>query len=518
MSATLDAIVRRGARQSPDARAIVDGSVDWTWRAFDEQVTRAAGALRGLGVGPGDRVAAIGQTSAAYFAVMYGCARLGAVLSPLSYLSAPDELRYVIGNFDPTVVLAGAAFEPGACDAAASSAPSAPVVAFGTPGDEWDERLAAADPGLELPSPDPDAIHVVMYTSGTTGRPKGVCHSQRAHFTDALQTALGYGLRQGDSYVVHAPSFHGACWDHAKLFLLVDGFVVVLPRFEPLAVMEAIAEHGISVLFGVPAVLRQILAHPAFAEHDLSSIRLVLSGGALGAATTNREFEAALGRPVDFLQIYGLTEAGPFVSALSPALADEKPTSIGRPLPGVELAIVDPEAGTVLPQGGVGEIAVRSSTIMAGYWRNLEATTAAIRDGWLHTGDLGLRDADGDHFIVDRLKDMIRSGGENVYAAEVERVLLEHPAVLEAAVVGLPDERWDERVVAVLVPRPGITPEPDDVRAFCRERLAAYKVPKQVEVREALPKTGIGKVAKHELRAALSAAPLPEFIQTSTSE
>ena len=233
-------------------------------------------------------------------------------------------------------------------------------------------------------------------------------------------------------------------------------------------------------------------------------MRLVLSGGALGAATTNREFEAALGRAIDFLQIYGLTEAGPFVSALPPTLADEKPTSIGRPLPGVELAIVDPETGTELPPGAVGEIAVRSSTVMEGYWRSPEATAAAIRGGWLHTGDLGLRDADGDHFLVDRLKDMIRSGGENVYAAEVERVLLEHPAVLEAAVVGLPDERWDERVVAVLVPRPGSTPDPDDVRAFCRARLAAYKVPKQVEVMDELPRTGLGKIAKHELRCLLT--------------
>ena len=247
-----------------------------------------------------------------------------------------------------------------------------------------------------------------------------------------------------------------------------------------------------------------MLAHPTFADYDLSSVRIVLAGGALGASMVNREFEEALGRPLEFLQIYGLTEAGPFATALPPELAHAKPTSIGRPLPGVELAIVDPETSAELPVGEIGEIAIRSSSIMLEYLRNPEATAAAIRDGWLHTGDLGRRDEDGDHFVVDRLKDMIRSGGENVYAAEVERVLLEHPAVLEAAVVGLPDERWDERVVAALLLRDGAIIDAEEVRAFCRERLAAYKVPKQVVVVTALPKTGLGKIAKHELRAELA--------------
>ena len=505
MSETLDAIVRRGARQQPDARVIVDARVDWTWRDFDEQVTRAAGALGSLGIGPGDRVAAIGTSSAAYFAIYYGCARLGAILTPLSYLSAPDELRYVLGDFDPAVVLASAELADAARAAAAAAVPAARVVAFGEDDDEWDGLLAAADPGAELPPPDPEGIHVVMYTSGTTGRPKGVCHTQRAHFVDGLQTALGFGLRPGDSYVVHAPSFHGACWDHAKLFLLVDGFVVLLPRFEPQALMEAVSRYRTSVLFGVPAVLRQVLNHSSFHDHDLSSVRMVLAGGALGASMVNREFEEALGRPLEFLQIYGLTEAGPFVTALPPSLAHAKPTSIGRPLPGVELAIVDPETSAELPPGEVGEIAVRSPSIMREYLRNPEATAAAIRDGWLHTGDLGRRDEDGDHFIVDRLKDMIRTGGENVYAAEVERVLLEYPDVLEAAVVGLPDQRWDERVVAALLLRDGATIDTEQVRGFCRERLAAYKVPKQVVVVPALPKTGLGKIAKHELRAELAA-------------
>jgi fatty-acyl-CoA synthase len=501
---TLDGIVRRGAANAPDHVVVRDSAVAWSWRELDREVTRAADALRTLGVSTGGRVAVAAQTSAAYLAVYYACARLGAVISPLNYLSAPDELEYLLSDFEPDVVLAGHDFHAALAAAAAKVGATAPVLPFGGPGDEWDEALRAADSDADFPEPDPDSIHVVMYTSGTTGRPKGVCHTQRAHFVDALQTALGYGLRRGDVYAVHAPSFHGACWDHAKLFLVADGSIVLLPRFDAVALMDAVARYGVTVLFGVPAVLRQLLAHERFAEFDLSSVRVVLSGGALGASSVNREFAESLGRELEFLQIYGLTEAGPFVTVLPPELADAKPTSIGRPVPGVQLAVVDPESGAVVAPGAVGELVVRSSTVMCGYWRAPEATATAIRDGWLHTGDLGYRDADGDHYIVDRLKDMIRSGGENVYAAEIERVLLTHPGVLEAAVVGLPDPRWDERVVAAILLRPGVAVDVDEVLAFCRERLAAYKVPKQVEIRTELPKTGLGKIAKHELRAELA--------------
>jgi acyl-CoA synthetase (AMP-forming)/AMP-acid ligase II len=331
-------------------------------------------------------------------------------------------------------------------------------------------------------------------------------HTQRAHYLDGLIGALGYGIRHSDRYVVHAPSFHGASWDHAKLFLISDGSLVILPRFEPVALMEAYARDRATVLFGVPAVLRALLTHPRFAEFDLSSIRAVMSGGALGAEGVQREFAEAIGRPLDYHGMYGLTEGGPFVSNLPPERAFEKPGSIGRPLPGVELCLVDPASGAPVPDGEVGEIVVRAPSLMAGYWGDAAATAAALRDGWLHTGDLAVRDADGDHRIVDRLKDMIRSGGENVYAAEVERVLLTHPGVAEVAVVGLPDARWDERVVAVVAARPGTALDPEELRAHCRAALAAYKVPKQVELVDDFPRTGLGKIAKHELRRQLQAA------------
>jgi fatty-acyl-CoA synthase len=496
---TLDAIVRRGAANNPDRPAIADAHAAWTWSEFDAQVTRGADALRAAGIGPGDRVAAVDYNSSAYFALYFAAARLGAVISPVSYLSAPAEIRHVLSDYDPKLVIVGEEFRERFAGVTGDAAPAAQRLGFG----EWAQAVAAADAGASFPEPDPEALFRVLYTSGTTGLPKGVCHSQQALYLDGLMTAIGYRLTCADSYVVHAPSFHAASWDHAKLFQISDGRIVVIPRFEPVALMDAVSRHKTTVLFGVPAVLRLLLHHPRWAEFDLSSVRLVYFGGALGAASVLDEFARAIGREIDLMQIYGLTEGGPFVSVAPPEIALSKPASIGRSIPGVEMGLVDPETGARVTGTGVGEIVVRSPTNMLGYWRNPAATALALRDGWLHTGDLGQRDADGDYTIVDRLKDMVRSGGENVYAAEVERVLLAHPGVAEAAVVGLPDPRWDERVTAVVVRAAGAALGAEEVREHCRAQLAAYKVPKQVEFVDELPKTGLGKISKHELRARL---------------
>ncbi|WP_228431289.1 class I adenylate-forming enzyme family protein [Baekduia soli] len=503
---TLDAIVRRGAGQQPGRVAVIDRLGSWTWRELEEQVTRSAAALRAAGVGPGDRVAAIDTTSAEYLALYYGAARAGAVLCPLNYLSAADELEYLLADLEPSLVLAGPEFAAATAAAAARAVPDTPVVGFGEPDAEWAGRRAGADPAAELEAPDPDGLHLILYTSGTTGRPKGACHTQRATYVDAFYGAIGYGARPEDTYLVHAPSFHCACWDHAKMYLSVDATLRILPRFEAGAALEAIERDGVTSLFGVPPVLRALLNHPRRPATDLSTLRTVIYGGALGELGVLDELREAVPGPLALYQTYGLTEGGPYVTAAAPALTAAKPGSIGRAVPGVEIALRDPDTGADVVDGAVGELCARSPSIMQGYWRNPEATAAAIRDGWLHTGDLARRDEDGDLHIVDRLKDMIRSGGENVFAAEVERVLMADPRVLEAAVIGLPDERWGERTVAIVVPNAGMAIDADDVRAWCRERLAAYKVPKQVELTAELPRTGLGKVAKNVLRATHGAA------------
>jgi acyl-CoA synthetase (AMP-forming)/AMP-acid ligase II len=355
---------------------------------------------------------------------------------------------------------------------------------------------------------DPEALHLVLYTSGTTGRQKGVAHTQAATYLDGMAAALAYRLTENDRYLVHAPTFHAASWDHAKMFLVAGGSIVLLPRFDPAEALRAISEHSVTVLFGVPAVLKLLMAHPEWHEHDLGSIRLVYYGGALGSPDILDEFAAALGRDVDYMHVYGLSEGGPFVSRQTPERIRAKPDSIGWPIPGVEMEIADSETGQLLPWGEAGEIVVRSPTNMAGYWNDPEATAATLRDGWLHTGDVGRRDADGDFYLVDRIKDMIRSGGENVYAREVELALLEHEAIADVAVIGTPDERWDERVVAVVQLAQGETTTDEDLVEHCAARIARYKLPKQVLFVDDFPRTGIGKISKHQLKAMLQEAGL----------
>lgn len=505
---TVDSVVRRGALTTPDDVALIDGETTWTWADFDDQVTRAASALRSLGIEPGDRVAAAALNSAAYFGLYYGAARLGAVLCPLNYLNAPPELAHVLGNFEPAVVLHDPDFTESVAAAVRASCPSAKTVALTGDGAEWSRLVDDADPHLPIDAVDPGSVHRVLYTSGTTGRQKGVAHTHTATCLDGAFAALGYRLTCNDRYLVHAPSFHGACWDHAKMFFFAGGSVVLLPRFEPAAALRALAGNRVTVLFGVPAVLKLLMAHPEWPDHDLGSIRLVYYGGALGSPAILHEFAAALGRDIDYMHVYGLSEGGPFVSLQTPERIFDKPSSIGWPLPGVEMAIADHETGAHLAWGETGEIVVRSPTNMAGYWNDADATAAALRDGWLHTGDVGRRDAEGDFYLVDRIKDMVRSGGENVYAREVEIAILEHSAVAEAAVIGVPDQRWDERVVAVVRCEPGEHVSEADLVDHCAALIARYKLPKQVVFVEDYPRTGIGKISKHQLKGALADAGL----------
>jgi acyl-CoA synthetase (AMP-forming)/AMP-acid ligase II len=500
---TLESIVRRGAVTYPNRIALIDGNLEWTWNDFDAAVNRACAALQAGGIGPGSRVAACDYNSATYFALYFAVSRLGAILCPLSYLAAPRELEYVISDFEPDLLLAGPEFH----DKVAEAASGRDVVRMTGPGAEWQDRLDAADPDIVLDPVDPETVHLVMYTSGTTGRPKGVAHTQAAHYYDGIVSALGYRLNPLDRYLVHAPSFHAASWDHAKIFLVADGSIVLLPKFDPAAALEAITKHDVTVLFGVPAVLKLLMNDPAWPDSDLSSIRMVYYGGALGSPSILTEFAEAIGRNVDFLHVYGLTEGGPFTSAQTPERIMEKPDSIGWPMPGVEMDIVDPKTGDSLPWGEIGEIVVRAPSNMHGYWKQPQATAEALRDGWLHTGDLGRRDDDGDFYIVDRLKDMIRSGGENIYAKEVELALLEHSAVEEAAVVGLPDERWDEKVVAVVQLNTDVDEvDTDELKEFCAEYLARHKLPKEFVFVSGFPRTGLGKISKHILKANLQRA------------
>ena len=329
-------------------------------------------ALREAGVGPGDRVAAIDFTSAEYLALYYGAARAGAILCPLNYLSAPDELQYLIGDLEPRLVLAGPTFSDAATAAVDRAAAGAPVVGFGAAGGEWEQRRAAADPGSELEPPDADSLHLILYTSGTTGRPKGACHTQRATYVDAFHGAIGYGVRPDDVYLVHAPSFHCACWDHAKMYLSADATLRILPRFEAGAALAAIETDWVTALFGVPPVLRALLDHPAWPTTDTSTVRTIIYGGALGELGVLDELRTALGERLGLYQTYGLTEGGPYVTSARPSLTALKPGSIGRSVPGVEVSLRDPATGAEVPTA-------RSASSASARRRSCRATGATRR-------------------------------------------------------------------------------------------------------------------------------------------
>jgi acyl-CoA synthetase (AMP-forming)/AMP-acid ligase II len=341
----------------------------------------------------------------------------------------------------------------------------------------------------------------IFYTGGTTGFPKGVMLTHQALITSALGSMSQGEFLQPDARFLHcAPMFHLADMAACIAQSALGGTHVMIPGFEPVAAMRAIAEHGVTHTLLVPTMIQMLLDHPAFAEHDLSSLkRIVYGGSSITLGVLERAAERLPG--VEFCQAYGMTELSPVATMLGPEdhRARRKLASAGRPAPHVEVRICDPE-GTELARGEVGEICVRGANVMTGYWERPQETAAALRDGWMCTGDGGYMDDEGYLFVVDRIKDMIVTGGENVYCAEVENVLSTHPAVAACAVIGLPDEDWGERVHAVVVLAEGQTTDAQQLREHSKSRIAGYKAPRSVDFVDALPLSGAGKVLKRDLR------------------
>jgi len=480
----LATLIDRNAAFAPDKAAIRFEGATIPYAGFARQVARAASLLRTRhGVTRGDRVAVLAANHPAYLALLYACARLGAILLPLNWRLAVPELRYILGHAGPRVVFAEPEFTA-ALREAAPDLPAAPL-AIEAEGADADGPGTVEDPVL------------LVYTSGTTGRPKGALLRQEALFHNAVMSHHMHGLTAADHVLSVLPFFHVGGLNIQTTPALQAGATVTLhARFAAEAVLRAIEADRPSLTVLVPATLRALMAAPGWEDADLSSLRAITTGS---EPVHPALVEAVTARLLPLLQVYGATESAPI--AIYTRLGDDPPRGLSTGLPGLlcEARIAD-EAGRDLPHGTAGEVQLRGRNLFLGYWRDEAATREAMQDGWYRTGDIGTRDADGAFTVHDRKRNMIISGGENIYPAEVERALLEHPAIAEAAVLGVPDPTWQEVPVAILVLRAGATLDDAAVRAHAAARLARFKVPRRVVFAETLPRTALGKVRHFALR------------------
>jgi len=492
------------ADERPDKPCWIFGERTWTWSEAWESVRRTAGALRADGVGRGDRVAILAKNDPAVLQVILGGCQLGAATTVVNWRLAGDELDYVLNDCAAEVVLVGHHLLDQFAQVRERLEHVRKVIVIGGDHDELEAWQAAATPIDRDPAVEPDDICVVMYSSGTTGRPKGVQLSQHAmveHSVNGLGDAT-YG--EGDMLLVAMPMFHVGGTSYALQAPVIGATAYIVPEVDG-ALLAGGVMAGCTHAFLVPAVVTALIAAGPQVMGLFSKLKSLGYGAAPMPLPVLRAAMAAW-PDTEFQQVYGMTEFGGVVTVLNDdahrdAAHPERLVSAGRPVPHTEMRIVDPVTLEDVPQGESGEVWFRTPQATVGYLGKPEATAELITaDGWVRTGDLGRVDADGFLFIEDRIKDMIITGGENVYSPEVERVLAEHPAVQELAVIGVPDEKWGETVKAVVAFKPDQAVPAEELIAFARERLAGYKTPTSIDIVDALPRNPSGKILKRDLR------------------
>lgn len=488
--------LHRAVRETPDCIATVDGARQRSWREVASRTRRIAAVLQGLGVAPGDRVALLAPNGDLFVDFLFGSLWAGTIACPVNTRWTAGEIGYALADCGAEVLIVDPAFAAMLPEVRREAPALRHILTV-------DAMFEAAIEGAGKPDEclrHGDDLAMILYTGGTTGRSKGVMLSHRGLMAYALCLAGAGDAAPGACMLHTAPLFHVGAISGFLACLLGGGRHVFLPAFDAEAVMAAIAGQQVSDLFLVPTMLQAVLDHPHFGQHDLTSVCRIYYGAApMPPALMDRAI-AAMPR-VGFVQGYGMTETSGSISLLKPADHRDpaRLRSAGRAVVAIDARIVDADDREV-PVGEIGEIVARGEAVMAGYWNRPEETAEALRGGWMHTGDVGRMDADGYIHIVDRLKDMIITGGENVYSVEVEAALADHPAVSQCAVVGRPDPRWGERVHAVIVAKPGLVPDAEDIIAHMRTKLAAYKCPRSVEFRSEMPLSAAGKILKTELR------------------
>jgi fatty-acyl-CoA synthase len=468
-----------------------------TYAEMHERVDRLASHLRSLGVVRGDRVGVLALNSTATLEVQFAAFRLGAIFVPLNFRLTAHELAYIVGDADPRVLLHDPEFSA-LIEELKTHGVAPKTIIYGAP---YEAAIAAAARLEAYEAVDLSEVSTLMYTSGTTGLPKGAMITHLMTFINAVNMGVPIGISPETVFLCVLPLFHTAALNCYCNPVLHGGGTVVLARsFDPGEALAAIDDPGLGVdgFVGVPAVLLFMSQHPAFETTDFSRLEYVGVGGAPSSLAL---LEAWRSRGCALMQIYGMTETGPGVFQLDRCDAVRKAGSCGKRFLHTETRIVGADGLDVAP-GERGELWVKGPNITPGYWRKPEATQASFTQGWFHTGDMAMIDEEGFHYIVDRSKDMYISGGENVYPAEVENVLFQLEAIADVAVIGIPDERWGETGLAVVVLKSGFVLGEEDLIAHCRERLGRYKVPGGVVFTDVLPRTGTGKVHKPTLRKA----------------
>ena len=507
--------LRYAEQQFAHRTAVVCGNERFTYAEFAGRAARLGGALKKAGIKPGDRVAFLSMNCHRLLEAYYGVLEAGAVLLPLNVRLASHELAYILNDSGAKVLFLEKEFL-NLVDSFRTELSS--VESFflldASPESDWlsphnyEDLLAAASAlRADVMEIDEDAVAELFYTSGTSANPKGVMLTHRNVYLHALHVCLTFDPTRDFAQLHTIPLFHANGWGVAHVLALIGGKHVILRRFDCRRIFELIEQERIYTMCLVPAMAIALVNSPDRQKHDLSSLQRVIIGGAASSPTIIREVEEKLG--VTCISGYGLTETSPALSHsfIKHGLEFEGPQKYerqamtGYPDPGIEMRVVDDQDRDV-PRDGktIGEIITRSDGVMLGYWNQPEATAEALRGGWFHTGDMATINEDGYLLIVDRKKDIINSGGENISSLEVEKILMAHPSVLEAAVIPVPDERWGEAPKALVVLKPGTQAGEIELIEFCRTHLSHYKCPHSVEFLETLPKTGTGKILKKDLR------------------
>ena len=496
--------IKRHAERTPQQLALVDAHTgrQYTYAQFNERANRLAHYLQcALGIQRGERVSILAQNSSDYFEVLFACGKMGAILNTLNWRLAPPELDYIIKDCTPRLLIYESSFA-GVVDQLRENSSIEYYMVLGEEAPEgegtYEGALAAGDPsGVDMPVLSYNDTWAIIYTSGTTGHPKGARVTYGNFFYNAVGMGAAIDLTSQDVNINVLPTFHiGGLGLYACPTLHAGGTLVIQRAFDPAEFLRLIQDWKVSVLLLVPSIYLVLDQFPDFERYDVSSVRYWTSGGSALPPSLVQKFNQ---RGIVIQQGFGMTETGPTVFLITKEDALRKAGSVGKPVLHTDVRIEDRD-GNVLGPEEVGELCIKGGNVTVGYWNRPEATSDALRDGWLHSGDAAKYDNEGFYYIVDRWKDMFISGGENVYPAEVENVIYQHPSVSEVAVIGVPHPKWQEVGRAVVVIKAGQELTEQEVIDFCQDKLARYKIPKSVVFIDALPRTAAGKVLKRELR------------------